>query len=77
MRGKIKNALLVLLLRGKTSVSALPLACPFAKCVGEGCRTNPLLSPFCNKGESVAAGDERGLKYLSTDFLIAVECFTK
>ncbi len=27
-------------------------------------RTRFLLSPFCNKGESVAAGDERGVKYL-------------
>ena len=25
-------------------------------------RPNLLLSPFCNKGESVAIGDERGIK---------------
>ncbi len=62
MRGKIKNALLVPLLRGKTIVFALLLLSPFIKCAGEGCRTNPLLSPICNKGESVAAGDERGIR---------------
>ena len=35
---------------------------PLLRTRWRGNRTNPLASPFCNKGESVAAGDERGFK---------------